>query len=81
MRLERVDVRSLGDARFDLATLTLAHEENLDDVLTGYGTGRRPRLGPHMAVVRCLVAVRWLVENGYGAAEEYPEVPVLRSHP
>ena len=26
------------------------------------------------------VAVRWLVENGYGPAERYPEVAVLRSH-
>ena len=26
------------------------------------------------------VAVRWLVENGYGPAEQYPEVAVLRSH-
>jgi len=42
----------------------LAHEEHLDDVLTGR---------------RCLVAVRWLFENGYGAPEEYPEVAVLRS--
>ena len=28
---------------------------------------------------RCLVAVRCLFENGYGAPEEYPEVAVLRS--
>jgi hypothetical protein len=29
---------SQGDALFDLATLTLAHEEHLEDVLAGYGT-------------------------------------------
>ena len=29
---------SQGDALFDLATLTLAHEEHLDDVVAGYGT-------------------------------------------
>ena len=28
---------SQGDALYDLATLTLAHEEHLDDVLAGYG--------------------------------------------
>ena len=28
---------------------------------------------------RCLVGVRWLFENGYGAPEGYPEVAVLRS--
>ena len=27
-----------GDALFDLATLTLGHEEHLGDVLAGYGT-------------------------------------------
>src|SRR3954467_14652559 len=29
---------SPGDGLYDLATLTLAHEEHLDDVLTGYGS-------------------------------------------
>ena len=28
-----------GDAMFDLATLTLGHEERLDDLLAGYGGG------------------------------------------
>ncbi|MGC8006345.1 hypothetical protein ACP3V7_24900 [Salmonella enterica] len=27
-----------GDAMFDLAILTLGHEERLDDLLVGYGT-------------------------------------------
>jgi hypothetical protein len=26
-----------GDASYDLAALTLAHEEHLDDVVAGYG--------------------------------------------
>ena len=30
-----------GDAMYDLATLTLAHEEHLDDVIEGYGGERR----------------------------------------
>jgi len=68
-----------GDALFDLATLTLAHEENLDDVLAGYGTDVDRDLIRAWQSWRCLVAVRWLIENGYGAAEEYPEVAVLRS--
>ena len=29
---------SQGDALFDLATLTLGHEEHLGDVVAGYGT-------------------------------------------
>jgi len=68
-----------GDALYDLATLTLAHEKNLDDVLAGYGTDVDRDLIRAWQSWRCLVAVRWLVENGYGAAENYPEVAVLRS--
>jgi aminoglycoside phosphotransferase (APT) family kinase protein len=69
-----------GDALYDLATVTLAHEENLDDVLAGYGTDVDRDLIRAWQSWRCLVAVRWLVENGYGAAEDFPEVAVLRSH-
>ena len=68
-----------GDALFDLAILTIAHEENLDDVLAGYGTDVDRDLVRAWQSWRCLVAIRWLVENGYGAVEEYPEVAVLRS--
>jgi len=70
---------SQGDALYDLATLTLAHEEHLDDVLAGYGTDVDRALIRAWWSWRCLVAVRWLFENGYGAPEEYPEVAVLRS--
>jgi aminoglycoside phosphotransferase (APT) family kinase protein len=69
-----------GDALYDLATLTLAHQENLDDVLAGYGSDVDRDLIRAWQSWRCLVAVRWLVENGYGPAEDYPEVEVLRSH-
>jgi aminoglycoside phosphotransferase len=71
---------SQGDALFDLATLTLAHEEHLDDVLAGYGTDVDRDLIRAWRSWRCLVAVRWLFENGYGAPDKYPEVAVLRSH-
>jgi len=70
---------SQGDALFDLATLTLAHQEHLDDVIAGYGTDVDRDLIRAWRSWRCLVAVRWLFENGYGAPEEYPEVAVLRS--
>jgi aminoglycoside phosphotransferase (APT) family kinase protein len=70
---------SQGDALFDLATLTLAHEDHVDDVLAGYGTDVDRDLVRAWQSWRCLVAVRWLFENGYGAPEEYPEVAVLRS--
>jgi aminoglycoside phosphotransferase (APT) family kinase protein len=70
---------SQGDALYDIATLTLAHEEHLDDVLAGYGTDVDRGLIRAWWSWRCLVGVRWLFENGYGAPEEYPEVAVLRS--
>lgn len=68
-----------GDAAFDLASLTLAHPDRLDDLLDGYGDGIDRNLIQAWWSYRCLTAVRWLVENGYGAPEEYPEVAMLRS--
>jgi aminoglycoside phosphotransferase (APT) family kinase protein len=70
---------SQGDALYDIATLTLAHEDRLDDVLAGYGTDVDRSLIRAWWSWRCLVAVRWLSENGYGAPEAFPEVAVLRS--
>ncbi len=70
---------SQGDALFDLAILTLAHEERLDDVLAGYGTDVDRDLIRAWWSWRCLVAIRWLFEHGFGPIETYPEVAVLRS--
>ena len=68
-----------GDALFDLATLTLAHEEHLGDVVAGYGTDVDRDLIRAWWSLRCLLNVRWLVEHGFGPPEEMPEVAVLRS--
>jgi aminoglycoside phosphotransferase (APT) family kinase protein len=68
-----------GDALFDLATLTLAHEEHLGDVVAGYGTDVDRDLIHAWWSLRCLLNVRWLVEHGFGPLEEMPEVAVLRS--
>jgi aminoglycoside phosphotransferase (APT) family kinase protein len=70
---------SQGDALFDLAILTLAHEEHLGDVLAGYGTDVDRDLIRAWWSWRCLVVVRWLFEHGYGPIETYPEIAVLRS--
>jgi aminoglycoside phosphotransferase (APT) family kinase protein len=70
---------SQGDALFDIATLTLAHEEHLGDVLAGYGTDVDRDLIRAWWSLRSLLGVRWLVENGYGPPDDYPEVAVLRS--
>jgi aminoglycoside phosphotransferase (APT) family kinase protein len=70
---------SQGDALFDLATLTLAHEEHLDDVIAGYGSDVDRDLIRAWWSLRCLSNVRWLVNAGYGSPEELPEIAVLRS--
>jgi len=68
-----------GDPLFDLATITLAHGEHLDDVIAGYGADVDRDLIRAWWSWRSLVAVRWLVGAGYGAPETFPEVAVLRS--
>ena len=70
---------SQGDSLYDLATLTLAHEEHLDDVIAGYGADVDLDLIRAWWSFRSLIAIRWLAENGYGSPEKFPEVAVLRS--
>jgi aminoglycoside phosphotransferase len=70
---------SQGDALFDLAILTLAHEEHLEDVLAGYGADVDRDLIRAWWSWRCLVVVRWLSDHGFGPIETYPEIAVLRS--
>jgi aminoglycoside phosphotransferase (APT) family kinase protein len=70
-----------GDALWDLAVLTMGHPEHLRHVLAGYGTDVDVDLVRGWWSLRCLVATRWLVEHGYGPAEDYPEVALLRSQP
>jgi aminoglycoside phosphotransferase (APT) family kinase protein len=70
---------SQGDGLYDLATLTLAHEEHLDDVIAGYGAGVDLDLIRAWWSFRSLIVIRWLAENGYGSPEKFPEVAVLRS--
>jgi aminoglycoside phosphotransferase (APT) family kinase protein len=70
---------SQGDALFDLAVLTLGYEEHLDDVAAGYGADVDRDLILAWWSLRCLCAVRWLAEHGFGPPEQMPEVAVLRS--
>jgi aminoglycoside phosphotransferase (APT) family kinase protein len=67
-----------GDALFDLATLTLGHEEHLGDVVAGYGIDVDRDLIRAWWSLRCLSNVRWLVEHGFGPPEQMPEIAVLR---
>jgi len=68
-----------GDALYDLASLTLGHQEHLGDVAAGYGTDVDRDLIRAWWSLRCLTNVRWLAEHGYGSPDEFPEVAVLRS--
>jgi aminoglycoside phosphotransferase (APT) family kinase protein len=57
-----------GDALFDLAVLTVGHEEHLDDVVRGYGVDIDLGVVRGWWAVRRILAVRWMVEHGFDAA-------------
>jgi aminoglycoside phosphotransferase (APT) family kinase protein len=68
-----------GDALFDLAILTLGHEEHLGDVVAGYGTDIDVDVIRAWWSLRSLLAVRWLVEHGFDPFAPGCEVDVLRA--
>jgi aminoglycoside phosphotransferase (APT) family kinase protein len=68
-----------GDALFDLAVLTLGHEEHLDDVVAGYATDVDLDVVRAWWSWRSLVAIRWLIEHGFDPSSPGCEVAVLRS--
>jgi hypothetical protein len=72
---ERATVR-LGEL---FLKITLGHPEHLDDVTAGYGDGvDLDRVRAHWAL-RCLTAIRWLVQHGFDPFAPGCEVDVLRS--
>ena len=68
-----------GDALYDLAVLTLGHEEHLDDVLAGYGTDVDLDVIRSWWSVRSLGAARWLIEHGFDPSSPGCEFAVLSS--
>src|SRR6478672_2655423 len=68
-----------GDALHDLAVLTLGHEENLGDVVAGYGTDVDLDVIRAWWSLRSLLVVRWLVEHGFDPFAPGGEFDVLRS--
>jgi aminoglycoside phosphotransferase len=68
-----------GDALFDIAILTLGHEEHLGDVVAGYGTDVDLDVIRAWWSLRCLIAVRWLIEHGFDPSSPGCEIAVLRS--
>jgi aminoglycoside phosphotransferase len=68
-----------GDAMYDLASLTLGHQEHLSDLVAGYGCEVDLDVIRAWWSLRCLTAVRWLVEHGFDPSSPGCEVDVLRS--
>jgi aminoglycoside phosphotransferase (APT) family kinase protein len=70
---------SRGDAMFDLAVLTLGHEERLADLLAGYGAGADVEVIRAWWSLRSLLAARWLVGHGFDPDAPGCEFDVLRA--
>ncbi|MFG2733766.1 aminoglycoside phosphotransferase family protein [Streptomyces harbinensis] len=68
-----------GDALFDLASLTLGHQDHLDDVIAGYGVDVDRDVIRAWWSLRSLLGVRWLVEHGFDPFAPGSEVDVLTS--
>jgi aminoglycoside phosphotransferase len=68
-----------GDALWDLATLTLGHEERLADLVAGYGTDVDLDVIRAWWSLRSLRAARWLIEHGFDPSSPGCEFDVLRS--
>ena len=68
-----------GDALYDLATLTLGHEERLGDVISGYGADVDLDVIHGWWALRSLQNIRWLIEHGFDPFLPGCEVDVLQS--
>jgi aminoglycoside phosphotransferase (APT) family kinase protein len=68
-----------GPALYDLASLTLGHQEHLGDVIAGYGTDVDLEAIRGWWSLRCLRASRWLIEHGFDPSQPGAEFDVLRS--
>jgi aminoglycoside phosphotransferase (APT) family kinase protein len=68
-----------GDALWDLATLTLGHEERLDDLLAGYGADVDLEVIKAWWSLRSLLAAPWLIEHGFDPDSPGCEFDVLRA--
>jgi len=70
---------SKGDPLYDLAILTLGHEEHLGDLVAGYGTGVDLDVIRAWWSLRSLLAIHWLIEHGFDPFTPGAEVDVLRA--
>ena len=70
---------SRGDALYDLAIMTLGHEEQLGHVVAGYGNDVDLDVIRGWWSWRSLVVIRWLVEHGFDPFSAGCEVDVLKA--
>jgi aminoglycoside phosphotransferase (APT) family kinase protein len=70
---------SQGDAMYDLASLTLGHEEQLAAVVAGYGNDVDLDVIRGWWSLRSLLFSRWLIENGFDPNSPGCEFDVLRA--
>jgi aminoglycoside phosphotransferase len=70
---------SQGDALYDLAILTLGHEDHLGDLLAGYGIDVDLDVIRGWWSLRSLQAARWLIEHGFDPNSRGCEFDVLRA--
>ncbi len=70
-----------GDPLHDLAILTLGNPERLGDLLSGYGRAVDVEVIRAWWSLRCLTAIRWLVEHGLDPSAPGCEIDVLRAQP
>jgi Ser/Thr protein kinase RdoA (MazF antagonist) len=68
-----------GDPAYDVATLTLGHPERLEPLLSGYGRDVDRDLVRGWWALRCLTAIRWLVEHDLDPFAPGCEAEILRS--
>ena len=68
-----------GDALYDLASLTLGHQEHLGDVVAGDGAGVDLDVIRAGWSLRSLLAARWLIEHGFDPSSPGCEFDMLRS--
>jgi aminoglycoside phosphotransferase (APT) family kinase protein len=68
-----------GDALYDLASLTLGHEERLADLVAGYAADVDLDVIRGWWSVRSLRNARWLIEHGFDPDTPGCEFDVLRS--
>jgi aminoglycoside phosphotransferase len=68
-----------GDALYDLAILTLGHEEHVGDVVAGYGSDVDLDVIRGWWSMRSLLSVRWLAEHGFDPFTPGAEVDVLKA--